>query len=267
MADKSTKPTILALGGLDPTGGAGIILDCAAAQALEVHSAAVLTVMTIQDGERFFSARPEPSEVVQETTERMLSQFEIGAVKTGALGSASIVETIARLADRPSFPPLVVDPVIYSTTGGSLLCDQGVTGLRDQLIPAATLVTPNLAEAEILTGQQVQDEKSMVLAATRLVEMGAGAALVKGGHLNTNDIADVFVDSSGDETIFPVRRLDRKEVRGTGCALASLIAALLAGGHPLKRAVLRAQQKLHEAIRNARPIGNGPAILHFSSNY
>lgn len=261
MRIEKNLPIILAVGGLDPTGAAGILMDALAARSVGAHAAAVLTVDTLQDGERFLSARAKDGATVRAAVEAMLQSLSIGAIKTGALGTAEIVEVVADLAERPGMPPLVLDPVIASTSGGALLDEDGVRVLRNRLLGRVALVTPNLAEAEILTGGRVEDISGMRRAAARLVELGAGAALVKGGHLEGRKIADVFFDRLGREKVFEADRSGDYEVRGTGCALASMIAGLLAWGRDLLYAATEARAKLSRAIIEAVEIGPGPRVL------
>lgn len=256
--------TVLVLGGLDPYGGAGILLDSSAARATGAHVAAVLTVATVQDAHRFIGAQNENPSVVRDTMERMLAALRVGAVKTGALGNREVVDVVCDMADRSGFPPLVVDPVMRSTTGGVLLDEGGVRALRDRLLPRAALVTPNLAEAGVLTGTSIEDVDGMVGAARRIRELGVGAVLVKGGHLPSGDIIDVFVDNAGEETLFPAQIRYPYEVRGTGCALASLISGFLATGNPLDDAVVRAREFLGRLMGDAVSVGPGPRVLGFS---
>ncbi|MCP4679953.1 MAG: hydroxymethylpyrimidine/phosphomethylpyrimidine kinase [Deltaproteobacteria bacterium] len=260
----STQSIILSVGGLDPTGGAGVLVDVAAARAVGVHGAAVLAVLTVQDGQCFTDSQTMATGSVRGAIEKVLGGTNVGAVKTGALGNAEMVEMIAELASRPSFPPLVVDPVIRSTTGGVLLDEDGVQALVNRLLPAAALVTPNLAEARLLTGCETSDARGMRLAGRRLVKLGADAVLVKGGHLKGDELFDVFVDKQGNEDVYRVERRNFGEVRGTGCALASLAAGLIAGGEDIVSAVRKAREILLKAMENSRAIGPGPRVLDFS---
>ncbi|MCP4602258.1 MAG: hydroxymethylpyrimidine/phosphomethylpyrimidine kinase [Proteobacteria bacterium] len=263
MKEIISKPSIVALGGLDPTGGAGILQDVAAARAVGVHGAAVLALSTVQDGKNFKASHCEKADSVRIALETVLQGVEIGAIKTGAMGNAEIVEVVADLADTPYFPCLVVDPVMRSTTQGTLLDDEGVTMLRDRLLPVAVLVTPNLAEARILTDSEVSDINGMRMAGMRLVELGARAALIKGGHLMGDEIADVFVNQQGEVHVFKSERHAAGDVRGTGCALASLIAGLLARGYALFDAIKSARTILLKAIHGSTRIGTGPRVLQF----
>jgi hydroxymethylpyrimidine/phosphomethylpyrimidine kinase len=264
MSETTYKASGLAVGGFDPTGGAGVLLDVKAMESIGVYGTAVVAVSTIQSGSGFVSARPENRTVVGATLEMVLGSLDIGAVKTGALGSLELVETVAFFAGRSSFPPLVVDPVTKSTTGGVLLHDDAVSSLRDQLLPRAALVTPNLFEAGILTGMEVKDTEGMIQAARRLVDLGAGAALVKGGHLAGDVLTDVLVVGSNDPRRFESERLGDGQIRGTGCALASLIAGYLARGSGLEDAVVKGRQSLGRAIAGAVQLGPGPRVLCFN---
>jgi hydroxymethylpyrimidine/phosphomethylpyrimidine kinase len=257
------RNTVLCIGGLDPSGGAGILGDVCALQSVGVHGAAVVAVSTLQDGNSFVSAASENPRHVRDAVERLLMNLGVGAVKTGALGSGQIVRMLGALAEKESFPPLIVDPVIRSTTGGVLLAEDGVAALTRELIPHVELITPNLQEAEILTGLKVADADGMGEAAKRLVHMGAGAALVKGGHLDGNELVDVFVDRTGLKRVFRSIRCSIENVRGTGCALASLTAGLMARGHKRLDAVIQARQLLREAIECSVAVGSGSRVLGF----
>jgi hydroxymethylpyrimidine/phosphomethylpyrimidine kinase len=257
------KNTVLTVGGLDPTGAAGILLDVAAIRSVGVHGAAVIAVSTVQDGRRFISSKPENTEDVRSAIERILESLRVRAVKTGALGSRELVDMLALLAAKPGFPPLVVDPVIRSTTGGVLLDDRGVSTLRERLLPKVTLVTPNIFEAEILSGQEITTLVEMKTAAKRIIELGAKAVLVKGGHLEGTELKDVFLDHYGMEKVFASKRIGSNDVRGTGCALASLVAAHLGKGQKLIDAVDMSRNILRKAIEHAKPIDKGPPILIF----
>ncbi len=264
MRTLSTKSIVLSIGGLDPTGGAGVLVDVAATRAVGVHSAAVLAVSTVQDGQSFTSSQTIEVGNVRDAIEKVLNSTDVGAVKTGALGSAEMVEMVAELASRPSFPSLVVDPVIRSTTGGVLLDEEGVQVVVNRLLPVAALVTPNLAEARILTGRETSDVEGMRLAGRRLVELGVGSALIKGGHLEGDELFDVFVDKQENEIVYRSERRDVGEVRGTGCALASLAAGLIARGEDTVYAAREARKILLKALENSRSIGPGPRVLDFS---
>ncbi len=249
---------MLLIGGLDPSGGAGILLDCRAARAAGVHPAAVAALRTLQDGNRFEAAFPESSKALARGVSMMMSRFRVGAIKVGALGSADNVRVVAALAAERG-APVVLDPVLASTSRGALLSPEAVEVMRQTLLPEVALVTPNLDEAGILTGMSVGDLPAMREAARRLLDLGAAAALVKGGHLS-GDAADLLLDRAGTEQVFRAERAS-SDVRGTGCALATLTASFLAQGASMAEAVERAKTVLTRAIAGAYRVGEGPAML------
>jgi hydroxymethylpyrimidine/phosphomethylpyrimidine kinase len=263
MAHSTSKKTVLAIGGLDPTGAAGTLLDVAAIRSVGFHGAAVNAISTVQDGKRFISSKSASAPEVHSAIKRVMQNLNVYAVKTGALGGSELVEMVALLAAEPGFPPLVVDPVFRSSTGGVLLDERGVASLRDVLLPKVSLVTPNLSEAADLTGLEITDLADMKEAAKQIVELGAKAVLIKGGHLKGNELHDVFLDNAGLEQVFVGKKIGSADVRGTGCALASLIAANIGTGLKIIDAVEQARNLLRTAIQHARPIDNGPSVLSF----
>lgn len=263
ITNPAPQKAVLAIGGLDPTGAAGILLDMAAIRSVGIHGAAVNAVSTVQDGLDFLSSSSEDAKQVRAAAEKVLENLRVCAVKTGALGNRDIVAAVARLAAKPESPPLVVDPVIKSSTGGVLLDDSGVAALRDQLLPHTSLVTPNLSEASILTGLDISGLSDMKVAARRLIELGAKAVLIKGGHLEGAVLKDLFLDCSGIEHVFVGERIGTDDVRGTGCALASLVAAYLCREENTVSAVEKARIALRNAIAHAAPIKRGPPVLSF----
>jgi hydroxymethylpyrimidine/phosphomethylpyrimidine kinase len=183
------------------------------------------------------------------------------ATKTGMLADTAIVEAVAASIRRHALAPLVVDPVMVATSGDFLLESDAIAALRVVLIPLATLVTPNLDEAELLVGETVRDVDAMQRAGHALVARGATAALIKGGHLVGDAAIDVLVH--GDRTrIFTHPRLDTRSTHGTGCTLSSAITALLASGCELDAAVERAIDWVHRAIASAPAIGSGNGPLN-----
>jgi hydroxymethylpyrimidine/phosphomethylpyrimidine kinase len=259
--EKYSRKALLIVGGLDPSGGAGVLTDCRAARAARVHPAAVVSVRTVQDGNRFLAAVPGDSRLVESAVRVMLSRFPVGAVKVGALGSAANAALMAGLAAEDGFPKVVLDPVLRSSSGGSLVDGRAVDIVKQDLLSHTTLVTPNLDEAGILAGMSVTGLNDMRAAAKRLLDAGASAVLVKGGHLPSGDAADLLADRSGLERVFRAGRVEGGDVRGTGCALATLIACFIAKGAALPDAVERAKVALTGAIEAAYRIGEGPRML------
>jgi hydroxymethylpyrimidine/phosphomethylpyrimidine kinase len=262
----SVRPTVLAIGGLDPSGGAGLLVDTAAVRSVGAHGAVVVAVATIQTGRAFVSATPSPASAVSAAVSHVLASHEVRAVKIGALGDAAVVAAVSALAARPGFPPTVVDPVLASTSGGALVDAAGYAALRDRLLPLAEIVTPNMAEAAALSASPVTGVDEMLRAAARILELGCKAVLVKGGHLDGAQVADVFADRMGRRCVFREARIDVAEVRGTGCALAAMIAGYLALGRDLEAAVALARAALRRAISAAYAVGGGPRVLGFGGS-
>ena len=258
--------TILAVGGLDPSGGAGILIDSAAIRSLGLHAAAVTALTTVQDGSVFRESKATWTKIVSNSVDAVLSSQNVGAVKTGALGNANIIEALAKITTSKKFPPLIIDPVLKSTSGGVLLNDDGLEALIKHLIPKAYLITPNLDEAEILAQMPVRTVEQMKEAAFKILALGCDAVLIKGGHLGGETSVDVLVDQNTKAHQIKTKRLNIDEIRGTGCALASLIAGYIAMDFPLNKAVYLAKQKLTLAMQNSVAIDrkNGPRVLKFS---
>ncbi len=256
------KKTVLTIGGLDPSGGAGILVDAGAIRSLRLHCAAVCAVRTVQDGVSFSSAAAQDVSSIVAEIRSVFEHQQVRAVKIGALGNSKVVIAIGRLMLNSGLP-IVVDPVIRSTSGGELLDNDGVTAMREHLIPMATLVTPNLAEASVLCGIPVGNVEDMTEAAQIALGLGARAVLIKGGHLDGSRVVDVFASRESGTITLEDDRLDVGEVRGTGCALASLIAAKLGCGVKMREAVEGARAILRGAMARSVKTGAGPRVLSF----
>jgi hydroxymethylpyrimidine/phosphomethylpyrimidine kinase len=261
MADVG-RPVVLCVGGLDPSGGAGLLVDAAAVRMVGAHPAAVAASLTIQNGVGFLGASPQDPEAIARGMAAVLATGAVGAVKTGALGDGRVVRAVARVLDAAGRVPLVVDPVLASSSGGALLDGDGVEALLGLLVPRAALVTPNLDEAAVLAGFAVTDPEGMARAARGIGRLGARAVLVKGGHLAGTRLLDVLGTPSGEVSL-EAERLPGGAVRGTGCALAAAAAAGLALGEPVERAVERARSVVRRAIGRAVRAGEGPRVLVF----
>jgi hydroxymethylpyrimidine/phosphomethylpyrimidine kinase len=248
-------PVALTIAGSDSGGGAGIQADLLTFAAFGVHGASAVAALTAQNttGVRGVLA-VEPAFVAQQI-DAVLDDLDVRAAKTGMLLRAEVVEAVAgRLGARP-VPHLVVDPVMVATSGAVLLEEAAITALRGRLVPLATLVTPNLREAEVLTGRPVTTPAEMRAAAHALVAMGARAALVKGGHLS-GDALDVLFDGR-ELSEFSAPRIATRSTHGTGCTLSAAITAALALGLPLAEAVAEAKAYVMRAIAAAPAIGHG----------
>ncbi len=247
-------PAALTIAGSDPSGGAGIQADLKTFHQFRVYGEAVVTLVTVQNTTRVSRIELLPPDLIREQIAAVLEDIPPLAAKTGALGSAAIVSAVAAAA--ATFPfPLVVDPVTISKHGLPLLPVDAVRTLRDQLLPRAALLTPNIPEAESLAGIPIHSLDDVRRAARLILDMGPRAVLVKGGHL-PGDAVDVLWDGS-DWREFPAPRIASRHTHGTGCTYSAAITAGLALGLSLADAVAHAKQFIHEAIRTAPELGRG----------
>jgi hydroxymethylpyrimidine/phosphomethylpyrimidine kinase len=253
-------PVALTIAGSDSSGGAGVQADLRTFAALEVYGASAITAVTSQNtsGVRGVVAL-EPA-FVQSQIDAVLDDLPVGAIKTGMLGTAALVGAVVVELTKCNVP-VVVDPVMVAKSGHALLADDAVAAVRTQLLPRAALVTPNLPEASALCGFPVRTVAEQESAARMLVgELGARAALVKGGH-TTGDPVDVLWDGAR-MTRLEAPRVDTRHTHGTGCTYSAAVAALLARGLSLVDAVTRAHAYVHEAIVQAPGLGRGHGPLH-----
>jgi hydroxymethylpyrimidine/phosphomethylpyrimidine kinase len=252
--------TALTIAGSDSGGGAGIQADLKTFSALGVFGTSAITAITAQNTLGVTAVFELPPEIVAAQIDAVLTDIGADAVKTGMLSNSEIIRVVAAKVREYGITTLVVDPVMVATSGDRLLREDAVEALRTELLPLATVVTPNLPEAEVLIGQEVSSLEQMREAARAIVGLGARSAVVKGGHL-AGDAVDVFYDGSSF-TELPARRIDTTSTHGTGCTLASAIAALLARGEPLESAIGGAKVYLTAAIERSFPLGRGHGPVH-----
>ena len=252
---------VLIIAGSDSGGGAGIQADIKAVSALGAYAMTAITAITAQNTMGVFDVWPVPIDSVLAQIDVTLADIGADVVKTGMLGSAELIEAVAeRLTDKPGGIPVVCDPVMVATSGDRLVEDKAVGAICSLMVPGARLVTPNSHEAEILTGKAVDTIDGQRRAAEALLELGANGALVKGGHVGGDRITDVLQTTTG-EWMYEGERLETTSTHGTGCTLASAIAAELSLGASLPRAVERARAYVHGAIENAPGLGGGHGPL------
>ena len=261
--DTKRIPRVMTIAGSDSGGGAGIQADLKAFAAHGVHGTSAITAVTAQNTVAVTDALALPPALVASQIDAVIDDIGADAVKTGMLPNAAIIDVVAQKARHHGFAALVVDPVMVTSAGDRLLEDDAVDAVFETLIPLALLVTPNTREAAVLTGAPVNTLADMRRAAKYLVEStGARAALVKGGHLD-GPATDVLYDG-GEFTEFTERRIQTTSNHGTGCTLASSIAANLALGVGLRDAVANSKAYVTNAMRAASPIGAGHGPLnHF----
>jgi hydroxymethylpyrimidine/phosphomethylpyrimidine kinase len=251
------KPVALTIAGSDSGGGAGIQADLKAMEANGVFGMSVITAVTAQNTRAVTAAFDLPLDIIEAQLDAVADDFTIGAVKTGMLSSVGIIELVARKVRERRLGPVVVDPVMVSKSGFSLLADDAVGAVRELLLPLARLVTPNTHEAERLTGLPVRTLAEAEAAARSLQAMGPEAVLVKGGHLNRQrDAVDVLLEG-GEVTYLRAERIETEHTHGTGCTYAAAIAARLARGESLRQSVTHAKRYVTEAIRHGLPLGGG----------
>ena len=249
-----TSPTgrVLIIAGSDSGGGAGIQADIKAVTALGGYAATAITAITVQNTLGVHGVHPLPLDLIEAQARAVLDDIGADAVKTGMLGSIEVVERVAALLDTAD-APAVVDPVMIAKGGHPLLPDAAVQAVRSLMVPRAALLTPNAPEAEALTGLAVADLDGQRRAGEALLALGAGAVLMKGGHVPGETVIDLLL-TPGGETLLEGERVDTRHTHGTGCTLASACAAGLARGLPLEAAVA-------EAIRRAPGLGGGHGPL------
>jgi len=253
------QPIALTIAGSDPSGGAGIQADLKTFHQFGVYGEAIITLVTVQNTVSLERVECMPAVLVLHQLRAVLDDIPPTAAKTGALGNRSIVQAVASAAADFRFP-LVVDPVMVSKHGRLLVTQDALEAMRDELIPRASLLTPNLAEASALTGLEVNNLDSMHQAARELHSMGAKAVLVKGGHLAGDAIDVLYVFGLTRE--FRAPRIETKNTHGTGCTYSAAITAELARGTLLEHAVERAKSFITEAIRSAPGLGKGSGPLN-----
>ena len=251
---------VLIIAGSDPGGGAGIQADIKTVTALGGYAMTAITAITAQDTTGIGAIHPVPAEIVRAQIARCLADIGADAIKTGMLGSVEMVEAVATLLDEAAGVPAVIDPVMIAKGGAALQQADALAAVRALLLPRAALLTPNAPEAAALTGLAVETTDDLRRAGEALLNLGAKAVLMKGGHIAGATVVDVLITPDG-ETTLEGPRLDTRHTHGTGCTLASACAAGLAQGLPLSEAVARAWDYTAEAIRRAPGFGAGHGPL------
>ena len=250
-------PVALTIAGSDSGGGAGIQADIKAMQANGVFAASVITAITAQNTVAVTDAMDLPISIIESQIDAVFSDITISATKTGMLSSVDIIKSVARKIREHDAQPLVVDPVMISKSGFSLLKDDAIDVLVKEMLPLATVCTPNAHEAARMVGFDLLSEEDARRAAEKIHGMGPKAVLVKGGHLDAEeDAVDVLFDGEGFH-IFRTPRIDTQHTHGTGCTYAATIAANLAKSLSIPEAVEEAKIYVTQAIRHGLPLGNG----------
>jgi hydroxymethylpyrimidine/phosphomethylpyrimidine kinase len=251
MPKRKSIPVALTIAGSDSGGGAGIQADLKTFAALGVHGTSVITCVTAQNPARVYGIEPCSPAVVRQQLEAVFDQLQPHAVKTGMLHSAAIIQSVADYFENHNRQPIIVDPVMISTSGARLLEPEAIGALTERLLPLATLVTPNLHEAEILTGEKIRSVHDLRHAARTIQEQFGCAALVKGGHLPDAKEAVDYYNDGRKEMVLGVTYVRDVNTHGTGCTMSAAIASYVAQGHSLRSAVKNAKVYISYAIMNS----------------
>jgi hydroxymethylpyrimidine/phosphomethylpyrimidine kinase len=255
-------PVALTIAGSDPSGGAGIQADLKTFHRFGVYGEAVVTLLTVQNTQRVSRVVCMDPGLVGEQIEAVVQDIPPQSVKTGALGTVAIIETVASAVARFSLP-LIVDPVLISKHGAPLMDDMASEALREKLLPRALLVTPNIPEAEKLAGLAIHSRQDAAEAARRIAGFGSKGVLVKGGHFSNR--ADDLLLFEGHLYDFPSPHIDTPHTHGTGCTYSAAITALVAKGLALPEAVRAAKEFIHRAIATNPGLGQGRGpVNHFA---
>ncbi|MDZ4792204.1 MAG: bifunctional hydroxymethylpyrimidine kinase/phosphomethylpyrimidine kinase [Hyphomicrobiales bacterium] len=261
-----TVPIALTIAGSDSSGGAGIQADLKTFSALGVYGATVITALTAQNTRGVIAINTSPPDFILAQMEAVFTDLDVRAVKIGMLANEDAIDAVAKGLELWCNAPIVLDPVMMSTTGAPLLEKGAEMALLTKLLPIATIITPNLPEAAKLLGAAIAvDEAMMARQAELLIAFGSKAVLLKGGHAQTAEAVDIYCN--GEQTFrLAAARIATRNTHGTGCTLSSAIAAFLARGAPLSEAVSKAKTYLTEALAHAGGIkvgsGSGP-VHHF----
>lgn len=258
---------VLSIAGSDCSGGAGIQADIKTLSALGCYAASVVTAVTVQNTCGVRKVYPISAQAVAEQLQAVSDDMEIDAVKIGMVTDEGIIDVLADFLASSGIPS-VFDPVLVSSSGYPLVTPKSLELIRDRLIPLCTLVTPNLREAEVLSGCSIREADDMAAAGLRILSTGCKAVLVKGGHLDGNDMSDLLVAGTSPQDIYRYHaaKVDSSNTHGTGCTLSSAIAAYMAQHFPLPQAVGLGKEYLTRALSAGKDIaigkGHGP-LNHF----
>lgn len=256
-----SEPVIMTVSGFDPLGGAGVIADLKTFGANGCYGAAAITAIDVQErASTLNEVHPIDVHILRACMKSILTESRVKAIKIGMLATRANAEAVLEVLETHSSLPVVLDPLVRASGGVDLRDSSCVEFVRDQLLPRATVITPNLPEAAALTGLKVDDVEDMKLAARKLIDMGARAVVVTGGHLERP--VDVFADSPSTLRILAGDRIKPENIYGAACTFSSALAASLALGRPLEEAVILAKTYVTEAIKRAYPVGEGRVPLN-----
>lgn len=251
---------MLSIAGFDPSSGAGVTADIKTSAAHGCFAITCVTALTVQNTLGVRRVEPVLGEVVAESLYELAQDFPISAVRIGMLGTGEVAEAVAGFLETTTLPNIILDPIVRSSSGASLLDRRGLEALKQRILPLANVVTPNLSEAAALTGMEVENLEQMKVAGHNILSMGARNVVVTGGHLTGKRAVDLLLwhaDGEVFEEELSAERIDSNSTHGTGCAFATSIACHLARGFRLLDAVAGAKNFVLVAIENATPMGQG----------
>jgi len=257
-------PKCLTIAGSDSGGGAGIQADLKTFSALGVHGSSVITAVTAQNTKEVTAVHNIPLDIIEKQIDAVLSDIGADAVKIGMLSNSEIIITISKKLKNYNVKNIVLDPVMVAASGAKLLENSAIESLKKELIPLASIITPNIPEAEVLVNKKIKTIDDVKNAAKEILKLGCRAVLMKGGHLdiNNNQVIDIFYD--GKHFIEIKNRKINKTGHGTGCTLSSAIAANIAKGFELKEAVKNAVNYVHNALEKGFKVGEMNYVLYHS---
>lgn len=259
----SAPPVVLTIAGFDPSSGAGVTADVKTIATHGCYGIACITALTVQSTTGVKAVEPISPELVSRTLEELSADIKISAVHVGMLGSGRVARAVADFLSSKKLANVVLDPILRSSSGADLIDATGKKVVIEKLLPLATVVTPNVDEAAAMTGLPVTNEEQMRAAAIRLQDLGAGAVVVTGGHLEKAIDLLSFRSKKGiEQESFKSERQNSTSTHGTGCAFSTAIACHLALGRGLPEAVLLAKAYVTAAIANGHPLGRGTGPVH-----
>ena len=266
MKKKYTYPIVLTIAGTDPSGGAGIQADLKTFSALGCYGMSVITALVAQNTTGVRGIHNVPAQFVEQQLDAVMEDIRPDAIKIGMVHTSQLVEVIAATLKKYPDIPVVFDPVMVATSGDKLIEDATIAVIVSQLFPLVTLITPNMDEASLLANMPIETVAQMQQAGQVISRTGCKALLMKGGHLQTEQLTSILMDKSGIVNTYISDKVDTNNVHGSGCTLSSAIASYLARGEELQDAVALAQEYINGAIYHGRDVltgnGNGP-LNHF----
>lgn len=272
--NKHTIPCVLSIAGSDSGAGAGIQQDLKAITSMGCYATTVVTAVTAQNTISVQDVLPIPAEIIKSQINSVLSDFDIRAIKIGMIpdsqAAVAIADSLEAYYIDKDMPPVIYDPVMISTSGRVLMTPDCISVVCERLMPTCTLITPNIPEAECLTGLSIFNSRTAQEAGRRLLETYHTSFLIKGGHADGDTMTDILFRPGHEPEMFSMHKIQTYNLHGTGCAASSVIASGMALGMSLDQAVGCGKQKVYEAINRAKDVeighGNGP-ILFFRNNF